>query len=138
MATAGVFREGGHSTKLFEELECRATAAGFAAVCVAAVPEQGVKFWKHCGFHSVVSLKPPVEPLPEVLPNGKPMTKFARIRAAAAASARAAEAAATSGEDALEDPLDAFGTFLKQNMLLFTDTPLIAKALSVEANSSRS
>merc|ERR1712039_333162 len=87
----------------------------------AAVPAQGRSFWEKAGFKTVVDLKP--VDLPESTVSDDNPRHRARVEAAA-------EAAANAGEDALLDPTTAFGSFLKGEMLLFTDTPLMAKALS--------
>lgn len=99
LATAERFRESGHALALVMDLEAGAREAGFVAICVAAVPRQGVRFWARADLHTAVDLK--------------------------------AKTARDSGDedDPLVEPSDALGAFLKKRMLLFSDTPLRAKAL---------
>lgn len=100
LATKAECRESGEAKKLVAELEKVATDLGCAAVAVAAVPAQGCQFWKRCGFKVAVPL------------------------------------AKEDGDDAepglgagLGEPVSALGEFLRDHMLLFNDTPLVAKAL---------
>merc|ERR1712146_519554 len=57
LATHLDFQQDGEGMTLVQELEDVARALGCAAMCVAAVPQQGVKFWKRCGFRTAVHLK---------------------------------------------------------------------------------
>lgn len=99
LATRPDLREEGQACKLVQELEEAASTLGCAAVAVAAVPVQGRSFWSKCGYEVVVPL--------------------------------AAEQDERLGHDAPGpgDPSTALGGFLRQNMVLFSDTPLVAKVL---------
>merc|ERR1712129_169482 len=50
LATSFGSRGEGEGKTLVTELEEAARSLGCAAMCVAAVPKQGVGFWKRCGY----------------------------------------------------------------------------------------
>lgn len=100
LATNPECRESGEAKKLVADLEKVAADLGCAAVAVAAVPVQGRKFWKGCGFKVAVPL--------------------------AKEDSDDAEPGLGAG---LGEPVSALGEFLRDHMLLFNDTPLVAKAL---------
>jgi len=95
------------------ELEVAARGLGCAVMCVAAVPRQGVSFWKKCGYKREVPLK--------------------KARARSAESNDDAPGGGEIDKEAsmnpLEEPATALGKYLLANMLLFSDTPLVAKVL---------
>lgn len=102
LATNPEFRDEGEGQKLVAELEDAARGLGCVAMCVAAVPKQGIAFWKRAQFEVAVPL------------------------------------AAETGEGPGE-PVTVLGQFLVENMLLFSDTPLLAKVFDdkpVEQGSS--
>jgi len=102
LATGPDFRELGVAKQLVNELESTAKTMGCIAVAVAAVPCQGLSLWRGCGYEVAV-------PLLETSKGGS-------------------EALDTN--PGLGEPLTALGDFLLTNMLLFTDTPLVAKMLA--------
>merc|ERR1712178_348061 len=57
LATLPGFRQQGEAQTLVKELEEAARSLGCAAMCVAAVPRQGVSFWTRCGYTTMVALK---------------------------------------------------------------------------------
>lgn len=104
LATSVQARESGQAMKLIAELENVATELGCAAIAVAAVPVQGRGFWTRNGYEVVVPLKHDEE-------SGK-------------------EDPGVGGDGPfLAEPLTELGAFLLNHMLLFTDTPLMAKVL---------
>lgn len=94
LATAPGLQEGGEASRLQKQLEDAARDLGCAAMCVAAVPKQGINFWKKQAFEVAV-----------------PLTTD--------------DVEATS----LGEPDTPLGEFLYRNMMLFSDTPLMAKVL---------
>jgi len=106
LATAPGMRESGHALELIAELEEAATSMGCSSISVAAVPHQGMSFWSRAGYGKVVLLKDTDDASieHEMDRDCKPCSVF-------------------------QEPITPFGTFLFQNMLLFTDTPLLAKSL---------
>merc|ERR1712146_618209 len=59
LATSPQLRERQWALELEQELEASAVLMGCSAICVAAVPVQGMNFWTNrCGFEVVVPLKP--------------------------------------------------------------------------------
>lgn len=113
LATHHGFRREGEGQSLVEELEDAARSLGCAAMCVAAVPKQGRRFWETCGYTTLVPLKD---------------------SDGGAGSADAAASAAVHQDNAMEEaclgePTSALGEYLLANMLLFSDTPLVGKVL---------
>lgn len=108
LATASESRQGGEAMNLVAELEEVAGDMGCTAVAVAAVPAQGRRFWKRCGYKVEVPLAEEEE------------------RDDASCSSRSPRPGPGPGE-----PVSALGEFLRERMLLFTDTPLVAKVLQV-------
>lgn len=108
LAACPQMRELGHSKELVAELEIAAKQMGCCAVAVAAVPQQGRSFWKKCGYEVVVPLK-----------DGE-----------CDETGQAPGIRSKKEGPGLDEPNSAFGAFLVENMLLFTDTPLVAKTLS--------
>lgn len=108
LATSPCFREEGDALKLQEELEKEARGLGCAAMCVAAVPNQGTSFWSRSGFSVAVPL---IGKERQDSPDGAPTE--------------------TEGLH-LGEPTTALGEYLLANMLLFSDTPLMAKILGPE------
>jgi len=104
LATNPDLREMCQAQELVKELEETAISMGCYAVCVAAVPKQGVSFWSRCGYEVVVPLESPPQEQPSI---------------------SEAEAHVPN----LGEPCNDLGAFLLQKMLLFTDTPLVAKVL---------
>merc|ERR1719203_1295654 len=100
LATSPEYRELGQAQELVKELEEAAQTMGCFAICVAAVPKQGISFWTRCGYEVAV-------PLEET----------------------ATEGSEPSGPPRLGEPRSELGAFLLQKMLLFSDTPLVAKVL---------
>eukprot|EP00746_Dinoflagellata_sp_MGD_P016787 gnl/MRDRNA2_/MRDRNA2_138131_c0_seq1.p1 gnl/MRDRNA2_/MRDRNA2_138131_c0~~gnl/MRDRNA2_/MRDRNA2_138131_c0_seq1.p1 ORF type:complete len:489 (-),score=86.54 gnl/MRDRNA2_/MRDRNA2_138131_c0_seq1:24-1490(-) len=105
LATSVGLREGGQALKLISELEEIASEMGCAAMAVAAVPVQGHGFWTRNGFEVVVPLKD-LDDVPSNVAVAKP-----------------------ADPPGLGEPLTELGVFLLDQMLLFTDTPLVAKVL---------
>lgn len=106
MATAASMRETMQARQLQEELEEAARALGCTAICVAAVPHQGKRFWSAtCGFETFV----------EMVPNEG--------------------SDGSDGGAGLEEPTHPLGVFLRNSMCLFDDTPLLAKVLRAGAPS---
>lgn len=117
LATSKDVREQGWANELVEELQETATTMGCSAIAVAAVPIQGKFFWtQRCGFEVVVPLKNKS--------NGEQKTL------------KADESKEIVIDDLFDEPVNDLGQFLLQNMLLFTDTPLVAKILSKESQSA--
>merc|ERR1712146_803611 len=84
---------------------------GCSAIAVAAVPVQGMAFWtKRCGFQVVVPLK-----------DGQDHPVVAGD---------------TTKAEHLDEPVNELGEFLLQHMLLFTDTPLVAKVLAGDSSAA--
>merc|ERR1712110_985529 len=106
LATAPDMRESGHALELIGELEEAAASLGCSSVCVAAVPHQGMSFWSRAGYGKIVLLKDTDE-----------------------ASIEHETDKTCNPCSVLQEPITPFGKFLFQNMLLFTDTPLLAKYL---------
>merc|ERR1712032_1601167 len=101
LATSPEMWERGWAAELEEELERVATSMGCSAIAVAAVPAQGMNLWTvRCGFEIVVPLRT------GACPDG-----------------------GVDEEHPLGEPVNGLGDFLLRHMLLFTDTPLVAKVL---------
>jgi len=113
LATNHGFRREGEGQSLVKELEDAARSLGCAAMCVAAVPKQGRRFWETCGYTTLVPLKD------------------SDGGAGSADSAASADALLDKGmeETCLGEPTSALGEYLLANMLLFSDTPLVGKVL---------
>jgi hypothetical protein len=107
-------REQGWAIELEEELESAAEFMGCSAIAVAAVPVQGMSFWtQRCGFKVVVPLKTETK------------------------SSEEFQDAMSDAAECLGHPVNELGDFLLRHMLLFTDTPLVAKELSSNTHSSK-
>lgn len=107
LATSPQVREAGYARMLQQDLEVAAKKMGCSAMCVAAVPKQGIQFWtQKSKFQELVPLAKPVE----------------------------------TGEqdpaDVLGEPVNELGHFLLRNMMLFSDTPLVAKVLESDHQES--
>lgn len=107
LATATGMREGGQAQKLIEELQEVGTEMGCAAMAVAAVPVQGYGFWTKNGFQVHVPLQ-----------EGKEVPRPVAV-------------AKSKAGPGLAEPLTELGAFLRDHMVLFTDTPLVAKVLDL-------
>lgn len=105
LATGLDFREMGVAKDLVVELENTAKSMGCVAVAVAAVPCQGESFWRKCGYEVAV-------PLMETAKGSSDTEE------------------SVSNNPGLGEPLTHLGEFLVKNMMLFTDTPLVAKLLT--------
>jgi GNAT superfamily N-acetyltransferase len=103
LATNPEYRESGEAMRLVQELESSAKAMGCIALAVAAVPKQGISFWHKCGYTEAVPLNSKVDP---------------------------DNAGIDPKEPGLGEPLTPLGVFLNENMLLFTDSPLVVKTLT--------
>mmetsp|Transcript_30015 Transcript_30015/g.69901 ORF Transcript_30015/g.69901 Transcript_30015/m.69901 type:complete len:420 (+) Transcript_30015:75-1334(+) len=101
-------REHGQAGRLLSELESTARQMGCVAVTVAAVPHQGCAFWTSNGYRVAVPCTDGPLESPDAAQEPGPFLD------------------ATTG---------AFGQYLFRHMLLFTDTPLMAKVLSDAAPS---
>merc|ERR1712241_1108207 len=89
------------------ESESAAYSMGCSAIAVAAVPAQGMSFWtKRRGFEVVVPLKTEIR------------------------SSEGFQDAVSDETEYLGEPVNDLGDFLVRHMVLFTDTPLVAKDLS--------
>jgi GNAT superfamily N-acetyltransferase len=100
LATDPEYRQTGEAMRLVQELESSARDMGCIAAAVAAVPKQGVSFWQKCGYTVAIPLK-------------------------SIEDSNSAEV--DPKEPGLGEPLTPLGFFLRENMLLFTDTPLVVK-----------
>jgi len=113
LATSPGMREHGWAEELETELESAALSLGCSAIAVAAVPVQGMSFWtERCGFEIVVPLK------------------------SSTTGAEEYHDAKDKDIQPLGEPVNELGQFLLQHMLLFTDTPLVAKVLSGESQAT--
>merc|ERR1712039_16314 len=103
LATAEDFRRTKAATELVADLEDTARKMNCSAIAVAAVPHQGIQFWTRNGFQVEVPLK---------------------------SEDAAMSGASKSHGPGLDEPVSDLGTFLYDNMILFTDSPLCAKILT--------
>jgi hypothetical protein len=117
LATCQELREMGWANELEGELEALAKSMGCSAIAVAAVPVQGMAFWtKRCGFEVLVPLKDGQEDEQDHQNQKAPGN--------------------TTKAEHLEEPVNELGEFLLKHMLLFTDTPLVAKVLAGDSSAA--
>jgi len=104
LATPPYIRRSGEAARLRQALERSAASMGCVAMCVAAVPIQGMAFWTQMsGYSTLVALNEEKH----------------------------------DDRDIFCEPVNELGRFLFDNMVLFTDTPLVAKILSQDEDKEK-